>query len=150
MIWNQILTNRILIAALIAWLLAQFFKVPIQYMLHRKIDWGMWLSTGGMPSSHSALVTATMLAIGLYTGFNNPIFALSVAVAMVVIYDAAGVRRQAGMHAERINLIINELFSGQPVSEENLKEVLGHTPIEVIGGVFLGLIVSWGVWFFWH
>jgi hypothetical protein len=69
---------------------------------------------------------------------------------MVVVYDAGGVRRQAGMHAERINLIINELFSGQPISEENLKEVLGHTPIEVIGGMILGLVVSWGVWNFWH
>jgi acid phosphatase family membrane protein YuiD len=150
MIWAQLISNRVLVAGLIAWMLAQFFKVPIQYLLHRKIDWGMWISTGGMPSSHSALVTATMLAIGLYTGFNTPAFALSVAVTMVVIYDAAGVRRQAGKHAERINMIIDELFTGQPISEENLKEVLGHTPVEVIGGVILGFIVSISVWQFWH
>jgi acid phosphatase family membrane protein YuiD len=91
-----------------------------------------------------------MLATGLYAGFNTPVFAVALALAMVVVYDAGGVRRQAGMHAERINLIINELFSGQPISEENLKEVLGHTPIEVIGGVILGLVVSWGIWNFWH
>jgi uncharacterized protein len=150
MIWNQLITNRILIAALVAWILAQFLKVPFQFLLHRKLNWGMWLSTGGMPSSHSALVTSTMLATGLYNGFNTPIFAVALALAMVVVYDAAGVRRQAGMHAERINMIINELFSGQPISEENLKEVLGHTPIEVIGGVFLGVVVSWGIWNFWH
>ena len=150
MIWDQLITNRILIAAMVAWLLAQFFKVPTQYILHRKVNWGMWLSTGGMPSSHAALVTSTMLATGLYAGFNTPVFAVALAVAMVVVYDAGGVRRQAGMHAERINLIIKELFTGQPISEENLKEVLGHTPIEVIGGVILGLVVSWGVWTFWH
>ncbi len=150
MIWAQLVSNRILVAMLISWILAQFFKVPIQYLLHRKINWGMWLSTGGMPSSHSALVTSTMLAVGLYNGFDTPIFAVALALAMVVVYDSGGVRRQAGMHAERINLIINELFSGQPISEANLKEVLGHTPIEVIGGVVLGLVVSWGVWQFWH
>jgi acid phosphatase family membrane protein YuiD len=150
MIWDQLITNRIMIASLIAWLLAQFLKVPIQYLVCRTFDWGMWFNTGGMPSSHSALVTAVMLATGLYAGFNTPMFAVALALMMVVVYDAAGVRRQAGMHAERINMIINELFSGQPISEENLKEVLGHTPVEVIGGVFLGLVVSWGVWNFWH
>jgi len=150
MIWDQLITNRIMIASLIAWLLAQFLKVPIQYLFHRTFDWSLWFNTGGMPSSHSALVTAVMLATGLYAGFNTPIFAVALALMMVVVYDAAGVRRQAGMHAERINMIINELFSGQPISEENLKEVLGHTPVEVIGGVFLGLVVSWGVWNFWH
>jgi acid phosphatase family membrane protein YuiD len=150
MIWDQLITNRIMIASLIAWLLAQFLKVPIQYLVHRTFDWSLWFNTGGMPSSHSALVTAVMLATGLYVGFNTPMFAVALALMMVVVYDAAGVRRQAGMHAERINMIINELFSGQPISEENLKEVLGHTPVEVIGGVFLGLVVSWGVWNFWH
>jgi hypothetical protein len=150
MIWAQLITNRIMIASLIAWFLAQFLKVPIQYLVHRNFDWGMWFNTGGMPSSHSALVTSVMLATGLYAGFNTPMFAVALAVMMVVVYDAAGVRRQAGMHAERINMIINELFSGQPISEENLREVLGHTPVEVIGGVFLGLVVSWGVWNFWH
>ena len=150
MIWDELITNRILIASLLAWLLAQFIKVPIQYLVHGNFDWAMWFNTGGMPSSHSALVTAVMLATGLYAGFNTPVFAVALAVMMVVVYDAAGVRRQAGMHAERINMIINELFSGQPISQESLKEVLGHTPVEVIGGVFLGLVVSWGVWYFWH
>jgi uncharacterized protein len=150
MIWDELITNRILIASLMAWMLAQFLKVPIQYLTHKTFDWAMWFNTGGMPSSHSALVSAVMLSTGLYAGFNTPAFAIALALMMVVVYDAAGVRRQAGMHAERINMIINELFSGQPISEESLKEVLGHTPVEVIGGVFLGLVVAWGVWFFWH
>jgi acid phosphatase family membrane protein YuiD len=83
-----------------------------------------------------------MLSIGLFTGFNTPVFALAVALTMIVVYDAAGVRREAGRHAERINILIEELFSGQPISEKQLKEVIGHTPLEVIGGVLLGMVVA--------
>ena len=147
---SGILENHSLLTAMAAWILAQILKPPLEYLRKGKWNWGYLFSAGGMPSSHSSLVTATMLATGLYDGFNTPVFAVALALAMVVLYDAAGVRRQAGMHAERINMIINELFSGQPISEENLKEVLGHTPIEVIGGVFLGVVVSWGIWNFWH
>jgi uncharacterized protein len=80
-------------------------------------------------------------SIGLWAGFDTPAFAVSVALAMIVVYDAAGVRRQAGMHAQRLNHMINELFSGQPISEMRLKEVLGHTPRQVLGGVVLGIVV---------
>ena len=90
-----------------------------------------------------------MFAIGLYHGFNNPIFALGVAITMIVTYDAAGVRRQAGIHAQRINLLFDELLTGHPVSERDLREVLGHTPLEVMGGILLGLIVATGQWLIW-
>lgn len=142
--------NPMLVCSLTAWFLAQFLKVPVEYLQTHKMNWGLWFSSGGMPSSHSALVVSTMLAIGLYTGFNTPAFAVAVALAMVVVYDAAGVRRQAGIHAQKINLLINELFSGQPISEEQLKEVLGHSPMEVFGGTFLGLVVTLIIWAFWH
>jgi acid phosphatase family membrane protein YuiD len=142
--------NPMLVCSLTAWLLAQFLKVPVEYLQTHKMNWGLWFSSGGMPSSHSALVVSTMLAIGLYSGFNTPAFAIAVALAMVVVYDAAGVRRQAGIHAQKINLLINELFSGQPISEEQLKEVLGHSPMEVFGGTFLGLAVTLIIWAFWH
>jgi uncharacterized protein len=102
-----------------------------------------------MPSSHSALVTSVMLSIGLFYGFDSPIFALSVAVAMIVIYDAAGVRREAGRHAEKINILINEFFSGQPISEKQLKEVIGHTPAQVLAGTILGLSVAFIFCLFW-
>ncbi len=94
-------------------------------------------------------MTGTVFAIGLYHGFDNPIFALGVAITMIVTYDAAGVRRQAGIHAQRINLLFGELLNGHPVSEKDLREVLGHTPLEVMGGILLGLIVATGQWLIW-
>lgn len=137
--FDQLTGNAVLVIGLIAWGLAQFLKVPIQYILYGKVNWGLWFSSGGMPSSHSALVTSITLAIGLYDGFNTSTFALAVAISMIVIYDAAGVRREAGRHAEKLNILINEFFSGQPISEKQLKEVIGHTPAQVLGGIFLGV-----------
>ena len=141
--------NKALIAGLVAWLLAQIIKLPLNYFFTRKWNWALLLTTGGMPSSHSSLMTGTVFAIGLYHGFDNPIFALGVAITMIVTYDAAGVRRQAGIHAQRINLLFGELLQGHPVSERDLREVLGHTPLEVIGGILLGLIVATGQWLIW-
>lgn len=147
---ETILQNHVLLTALTAWFLAQVFKVPIDYFLKRKWNWAVAVSAGGMPSSHSALIVSTAHAIGLYYGFDTPIFALAVAIAMIVVYDAAGVRRQAGMQAEKINIIVGELFKGHPISQQQLREVLGHTPLEVVGGILLGLVVAQGLWFLWH
>jgi acid phosphatase family membrane protein YuiD len=144
---RQIIGNPVLFIGLFAWALAQFLKVPIQYILYRRLNWGLWFSSGGMPSSHSALVTSITLAIGMVEGFNSPLFALAFAVAMIVIYDAAGVRREAGRHAEKINVLLNEFFSGQPISEKQLKEVIGHTPAQVLAGVGLGVGIA--LFFFW-
>ena len=141
--------NKALMAGLIAWLLAQVIKLPLDYLYSRKWNWALLLTTGGMPSSHSSLLTATTLGIGLYHGFDNPIFAIAVAITMVVVYDAAGVRRQAGIHAQRINVLFNELLHGHMLNEKDLREVLGHTPLEVIGGILLGFIVAIGQWLIW-
>jgi hypothetical protein len=141
--------NQALIAGLIAWLLAQIIKLPLDYFRTRRWNWALMITTGGMPSSHSSLVTATVFAIGLYKGFDSPAFALGVAITMVVTYDAAGVRRQAGIHAQRINVLFEELLRGHPVSEKDLREVLGHTPLEVAGGILLGLIVAITQWLIW-
>jgi acid phosphatase family membrane protein YuiD len=141
--------NKALIAGLIAWMLAQVIKLPLNYLYTRRWNWALLLTTGGMPSSHSSLVTATVFAIGLYHGFDNPIFALGVAVTMIVTYDAAGVRRQAGIHAQRINVLFEELMHGHPINEKDLREVLGHTPLEVMGGILLGLVVATGQWLAW-
>ncbi len=142
--------NRVLIAGLLAWGIGQAMKVPLDYSRTRHLNWAILISAGGMPSSHSALMVATTLAIGLFYGFNDPLFALAVAISMVVIYDATNIRRQAGIHAQKINLLINELFSGQPISEDQLTEVLGHTPLEVAGGVILGIACAILTWFFWR
>lgn len=145
----QIFENPVLIIAFLAWFIAQFIKPFIEYIRSRTWNWGLWFSSGGMPSSHSSTMFSTMMGIGLFEGFNSPLFALATAIAMVVIYDAAGVRRQAGMHAQKINEMINLLLQGHPISEKELKEVIGHTPLEVVGGVILGGVVALGVWITW-
>ena len=141
--------NKVLTAGLTAWLMAQVIKMPLNYLYTRRWNWALLLTTGGMPSSHSSLMTGTVFAIGLYYGFDNPTFALGVAITMIVTYDAGGVRRQAGIHAQRINVLFGELLKGHPVSEKDLREVLGHTPLEVIGGILLGLVVATGQWLIW-
>jgi acid phosphatase family membrane protein YuiD len=141
-----ILANRVLICVLAAWASAQIVKLPLEYLRTRKWQWGWLLTTGGLPSSHSALIVSAANAIGLFFGFDTPLFALAVAVAMIVTYDAAGVRRQAGIHAERINLLFDQLLKGHMWNDEELREVLGHTPFEVAGGVLWGLLISTTVW----
>lgn len=148
----DVFQNPVLIACLVASLLAQILKMPIEYLRSKEWDWSLILSAGGMPSSHSAMVTAAAVGVGHYMGFDTPTFGLAFAVAAVVIYDATNIRRQAGLHAQRINRIINEFFQGKtkPVREYGeLKEVLGHSPVEALGGIILGLlisIVSWQIW----
>ena len=143
---SGLLENHVLISTVIAWALAQIVKPPLYYFLNRKWSWGPLFSPGGMPSSHSALMVSVTVASGLHEGFDTPIFALACAITMVVLYDAAGVRRQAGIHAQKINVVINELLQGHPISEKQLREVLGHTPLEVAGGVIWGIIVSVAYW----
>ena len=138
----ELLQNRVLIAAVAAWLAGQLLKFPLEYILNKRWNWGIMFSSGGLPSSHSALVTAVALSIGFQDGFDTSIFALAVAIGMIVIYDAVGVRRQAGIHAERINEIMKNFIESRRFPEEDLKEMLGHTPFEVITGVILGVLIS--------
>ena len=145
----EILQNKALIAGIAAWAVAQLLKMPLDYIQSRHWNWSLLLTTGGMPSSHSALVTATTLAIGLYYGFDNPTFALGVVITMVVTYDAAGVRQQSGIHAQRINMLFEELMRGHPIDEKDLREVIGHTPLEVAGGILLGIVVAITQWMIW-
>lgn len=145
----DLIDNRVLIAGLIGWSLAQVIKVPLEFVHTHKWNWSLLFRAGGMPSSHSALVSGIALATGFYEGLNTAVFALAVAVAMVVIYDATGIRRQAGKHAELINAMIDDLASGHPLKEETLREVLGHTPIEAMGGMLLGILsalILWAIW----
>jgi len=143
---NNILINYVLITAVIAWGVAQLLKLPTAYLKTHKWHWSLFFSAGGMPSSHSALISSTTLAIGFFQGFGTPLFALALAIGMIVVYDAAGIRQQAGKHAQKINMMIEALFQGHPISETTLKEVLGHTPIEAVMGVLLGSIVAIFMW----
>jgi hypothetical protein len=146
---NALLENRVLIIMLTAWFLAQVIKIPLDFLYTRRWTWALLLSVGGMPSSHSALLTSATLAAGLYYGFDSPIFALGLAITMVVTYDAAGVRRQAGIHAQRINVLFDALLRGHMFDQNELREVLGHTPLEVTGGVLLGIVVATLMWLLW-
>lgn len=141
--------NPVLISGLIAWGIAQTIKVLLDYYTSKRWNWTLLLHAGGMPSSHSALVAAVAHAIGLYVGFETPLFALSLAVAIIVIYDATGIRRQAGQHAEIINAMIRDLAHGHPLKQQQLREVLGHTPLEALAGALLGLAVAQLIWFLW-
>lgn len=147
---TDLLNNHILIAGLLGWSLAQIIKVPLDFLHSHKLNWSLLFRAGGMPSSHSALVTGIAHATAMYIGFDTPIFALAVAVAMVVIYDATGIRRQAGKHAELINAMIDDLASGHRLKQETLREVLGHTPVEAIGGMILGMLSAQLLWTIWR
>ncbi len=145
-----LLSNQVLIAALTWWAVAQLLKVPIHYAVHRRIDLRLWVSAGGMPSSHSSLVCALATGVALTDGLTSPTFAICVALAMIVMYDAAGVRQAAGKQAAILNQIIDELFQGHPISEQRLKELLGHTRFQVIVGALMGILGTLLMWELWR
>lgn len=138
--------NHVLLAGIVAWLIAQSLKMPIEYRRSRHWDWVLLLRAGGMPSSHSAFVSAVAYMVGLTAGFGTTIFGVAVALAAIVIYDATGIRRQAGKHAEVINAIIADLAAGHPLKEEQLREVLGHTPFQALMGTLLGILIAQLLW----
>ena len=142
---NSLLTvfaNKVLWAGAGAWVLAQVIKLLLEYMRHRRWQWSLLVSAGGMPSSHTALTTGVAVSAGLLAGWDSPAFALAWILTVVVTYDAMGVRRQAGDHARVLNLMIDELLTGHPLAEKELKEVLGHTPREVVAGMLLGIVFA--------
>jgi acid phosphatase family membrane protein YuiD len=146
---TNILLNKTLIAALLGWFIAQAVKVPLEFITHRRWNWSLLLRAGGMPSSHSALVSGLALALGLYYGFDSPYFAIGFILCMVVIYDATGIRRQAGRHARIINRMIIDLTFGHPLKQEELREVLGHSPMEALVGTLLGIVCALALWLIW-
>ncbi len=143
--FTEILTaNLILSLAVIAWFVAQVSKFIINLIVHKTMDLQLLLSSGGMPSSHSSLVCACATAIGRLEGFGSNMFALAVVLALVVMYDACNVRRAAGEQAKILNYIVEhwEKISPAMVGEE-LKELLGHTPVQVLMGALLGIFIGW-------
>lgn len=135
--------NSVFLTAMIGWFVAQFIKVIFVSVSHKKIDFRRFIGSGGMPSSHSSTVMALSTAIGLTEGFLSNIYAVSLVLALIVMYDAAGVRRAAGQQAKILNKIVEEWgkvsFSD---TEKKLKELLGHTPVEVLAGAVLGVVIA--------
>ena len=142
--FSQILDNHVLWVALIACVLAQTLKLVVEFAQHRSINPRVLVETGGMPSAHSALVTALACGVGQSIGWNTPAFAATSVFAVIVMYDAAGVRQAAGKQAKVLNQILDELFQEHSeFNQDRLKELLGHTPVQVIAGSMLGVAVAW-------
>ena len=140
--FQKIVTNKYLYVPLILWFCIQTFKVIYDLVTTKKFNFKRIMGAGGMPSSHSAVVTSLASLIGKYEGYDTTIFAMAVIFAMVVMYDAAGVRRAAGKQAHLLNKIIETPGLTGVEVQERLVEVLGHTPLQVIVGATLGIVVG--------
>ena len=133
--------NRVLMASFLAWALAQLLKIVSWAVTRGKLNFRRLVEPGGMPSSHSAFVTSLATGVGLTEGFDSTIFALAAVFALIVMYDAAGVRRAAGKQARVLNAIIEDL-NRRELHPERLRELLGHTPVEVVAGALLGVLIA--------
>ena len=153
--WERIFGNEVLICAVAGWTVAQVLKTLIDFSLNKSFTPERLVGSGGMPSSHTALVCSLTIAMARKTGVSSAEFALALALACIVMYDAMGVRRAAGEHAKVLNKLVFgfQLFSeesdnleddqiAEELGDKTLKEYLGHTPLEVLGGMLLGILVA--------
>ena len=140
---SLIFRNDIIIIAFITWVLNQSLKLIIFYITEKKWDVMRFIGAGGMPSTHSALSVCVATTIGLKEGWDSPLFALAAVIAFIIMADAAGVRREAGEQAKVLNKIILEFFKEIKLKDRRLKELVGHTPFEVIVGAFVGTVMAW-------
>ena len=139
---QKVITNKYIYIPLIVWFCVQAFKVIHDLITTKKLNFKRIMGAGGMPSSHSAIVTCLSAMIGKSLGFDTPMFAMSLIFAMVVMYDAAGVRRAAGKQARLLNKIVETPGLSSVQVQEKLVEVLGHTPLQVIVGAAIGITVG--------
>lgn len=146
--------NPILAASAIAWAISQVLKTIIYYIINRRLVWERLMGDGGMPSSHSATVTAAAVMTGRISGWDSPLFAIACLLALIVMHDAKGVRQETGKQARVINNIVellNSMSQGELTPEETLKEFVGHTRRQVIIGAILGGVMAlvmaevWGI-----
>lgn len=138
--FEEIINNKALTLPVLSWFLAQLYKFLHCLVVNRKIDFIKFVSSGGMPSSHSAISVCLATIMGMQYGFGSGIFALAVIFALVVMADAAGVRRAAGKQAALLNKLANSTREFR--AEKDLKELIGHTPVEVLAGAALGILVA--------
>ena len=139
---QKIVTNKYLYIPFLVWLCIQIFKVIYELITTKKFNFRRIIGAGGMPSSHSAVVTTLATLLGKYEGYDTTIFAMSVVFALIVMYDAAGVRRAAGEQAHLLNRIVETSELSSVDVQERLVEVLGHTPLQVLVGATIGIIVG--------
>ncbi len=145
----DLIRNYVLVIPAVAWLVAQLIKMVIALIKGDGLDLSYLVSSGGMPSSHSAVVSALATAVAMVEGVGSVTFGISVIVALIVMYDSAGVRQAVGQQSMVLNRMLRELKTHQPLLkfEAELRELVGHTPFEVIVGSVLGIAIAWG-WLF--
>jgi acid phosphatase family membrane protein YuiD len=138
----QLARNKILLTTLSAWFIAQAIKVLLGVVRNKKVDFRLFVGTGGMPSSHAAGASCLAAAVGFECGFDTVYFALAASFAIVVMFDAQGVRRATGRQARILNKITEDIYWKGKIHEGRLRELVGHTPIEVLVGCFLGTLIA--------
>jgi acid phosphatase family membrane protein YuiD len=141
-IFSQILQNKVFIVTLSAWIIAQAIKLIIAVIRQKRFDFRWLVGTGGMPSSHTAGATCLATILGLEYGFDSVYFALAASFAIVVMFDAQGVRRSTGRQARILNKIMEDIYWQGRISEGRLRELVGHTPVEVLAGALLGIVIA--------
>lgn len=140
---SEFFSTSILVTTIIAWFIAQVLKLILVFIKEKKVDFRRLIGSGGMPSSHASFVVSLATSVGLVEGFTSTLFAVCVVMAFVVMYDAAGVRRAAGHQARILNKLVEDWEKNNfENTEEKLKELLGHTPVEVFAGALLGICVA--------
>ncbi len=137
-----IISHPIFITVALAWLAAQALKVVIHYFRAGRLDWRLLAETGGMPSSHSSFVAAMAVSVGLSAGWDSPVFMVALGFAIITMHDAAGLRMAAGRQAVLLNQIVENLYDGRKAKPPRMKELLGHSPLQVISGALLGVAVA--------
>jgi len=138
----EIFHNRIFLITLAVWVLAQMIKVVLGIIKEKRFNFRWFIGTGGMPSSHAAGASALATSVGLEYGFNSPLFAVAAAFAMVTMFDAQGVRRSTGYQATILNKMMDDIYWKGQIDEQRLKELVGHTPVEVLAGFAFGVICA--------
>lgn len=141
-IFIQMAQNKILMTTISAWLIAQTMKVAIGVMREKRFNFRWFVGTGGMPSSHAAGAACLATAIGLEYGFNSVLFALAASFAIVIMFDAQGVRRATGRQAHILNKITEDIYWKGRIEESRLRELVGHTPVQVLVGLLVGVTVA--------
>lgn len=141
-ILEQFFNNKIIGVTALSWAIAQIIKIIIDCIRNKTINLKLITSSGGMPSSHSSFVTALACSVGFEEGFGSTFFAITFVLSMIVMYDASGVRRAAGKQAEVLNIFISNFEKHGIKIDSKLKELLGHSPIEVFAGAILGIVIS--------
>jgi len=141
-IFTQISQNKIFMTMALAWVVAQSIKVAIGVIYQKRFDFRWFIGTGGMPSAHAAGASCLAAAMGFEYGFNTPYFALAAAFAIVVMFDAQGVRRATGKQARILNKITEDIYWKGKIPEGRLRELIGHTPVEVISGFIVGVTIA--------